>query len=171
MLATKGVVSFIARLVSPSFNTIAVLQVIFPHAFVLGAIHMLVDASAIGFVIGPVPVIDVAVHMNESAFPVRSIFSPFTAILRTIRPGLFTESISESTLPLACVHSTSLESVGWSLFALLVWVVDVLCHSFTGLFLSEILAAPHLFGFQERDKLSSPVSSVPSLEFNDEFHI
>lgn len=171
MLATKGVVSFIARLVSPSFYTIAVLQVIFPHAFVLGAIHMFVYASAVGFVIGPVPIIDVAVYMDKSTFSVRSVFSPFTAVLRTIRPGLFTESISESTFPLACVHSTSLESVGWSLFALLVWVVDVLSHSFTGFFLSKILAAPHLFCFQERDKLSSPVSSVPSLQFNDEFHI
>lgn len=132
---------------------------------------MFVYASAVGFVIGPVPIIDVAVYMDKSTFSVRSVFSPFTAVLRTIRPGLFTESISESTFPLACVHSTSLESVGWSLFALLVWVVDVLSHSFTGFFLSKILAAPHLFCFQERDKLSSPVSSVPSLQFNDEFHI
>lgn len=82
------------------------LQVILPLAFILGAIDVLVDSWAIGFVIRPETIIDVSVDMDELTFAVGSVFPPLSDILGAIRPRLFTKSISEAALPLASVNGT-----------------------------------------------------------------
>lgn len=117
------------------------LQVVFPHALILGAVHMLVDTTSIGLVIGPVSVVNVAVDVDKSALAVSTVLTPLTTVLGTVGPGLLTEAVTESALPLACVDGTGLEGVGWSGFARLARVIQVLRNCFTGLFLSEVLAA------------------------------
>lgn len=171
VLAAEGVVALVLGLVRPGLNAVAVLQVVLPEALVLCPIHVLVDATAIGLVVGPVAVVDVAIDMDESAFAVGPILTPLTTVFGPVRPRLLTKSITEATLPLACVNSARLESVRRSLLALLIRIVDIFGDSFARLLLSEILAASHLLGFEERDQLACPVSSVPGLQLDNEFHV
>jgi hypothetical protein len=171
VLASKSIITLVLRFIGPSFNTISMLQVVFPEALILRPIHVLVNASSIGFVVGPVPIVDVAIHMDESAFAVGPVFTPFATVFGPIGPGLLPEAITEPALPLARVHGSRLESVWGSLLSLLIRIVDVFGHSLSGLLLSEVLATSHLLRFQESDKLSSPVSSVPCLQLDDQLHI
>jgi hypothetical protein len=122
-----------------------VLKVIFPHAFVLSTINVLVDTSAVGLIVSPVAVINVSIYMNETTFTVSSVFTPFAAVLGSITPCLLAETVTESTLPLASVNCTSLESISWALLSRLIRVICVLGDCLTGFFLSEILAGAHLF--------------------------
>lgn len=79
------------------------LQVIFPKALILGSIHVLVDTTAIGLVICPVAVIDIAIDMDKATFTMGSILSPLSTVLGSVIPSLLAEPISESTLPLTFV--------------------------------------------------------------------
>jgi len=145
MLATESIITFIARFVSPSLNAKSMLQIILPHAFVLSSIHMFVDSAAVCLVVGPVAIVDVSIDMNETTFTVSSVFTPFATVLGSITPCLLAETVTESTLPLASVNCTSLESISWALLSRLVRVICVLGDCLTGFFLSEILAGAHLF--------------------------
>lgn len=99
------------------------LQVILPHALVLGSVDVLVDAWAICFVVCPESVIDVTVHVDETALSVSSVLAPLTRIFGTVWPLLLTEAVSEASLPFSCVHSSSLELVRLSLLSWLVRIV------------------------------------------------
>ena len=124
---------------------------------------MLVDAATIGFVIGPVAVIDVAVNVDEAALAVRAVLSPLSRVLGTVIPGLLSKTISEAALPLACVDSARLESVGRTRLSLLVRVVKILGHSLASLLLREVLAAAELLGSEERDESAGGMPSPESL--------
>lgn len=45
---------------------------------------MLVDTPSIGFVVGPIAVIDVTIDVNESAFAVGSILTPLATVFGPI---------------------------------------------------------------------------------------
>jgi len=138
MLAAERIVSLVAALIGPSFNSAAMLQIILPLAFVHCAIDMFVNAGTIGFVVGPKPIVDVSVYMNKLAFTMCSVFSPLPNVLRAIRPGLVTRSISEATLPLASVNRSRFELVWRPFLARLILLVDALRDSFTGFFLRKV---------------------------------
>ena len=120
------------------------LQVILPHALVLGTINVLVNAATIGLVIGPISVIDISIDMNKATLTMSPILTPFTAIPGSVVPRLLTEAVSEASLPLTCVNSSRLEGIWCTLLALLVWPIDVLGDSLTRLLLSEVLARAEL---------------------------
>ena len=80
---------------------------------------------------------------------------------------MFTEAVSEATLPLTCVDSTRLEGISGALFSWLVRVVDALCHRLAGFLLCEVLAATKLLGFEKGNQATSPVASPRSLELYD----
>ena len=124
------------------------LQVVFPHALVLGTIHVLVDTSAVGFVISPISIVDVAVDMNKTAFAMSTILSPLTAIPGPIVPRLLTEAVTEAAFPLTSVYCTRFECIWRTLLSLLVGTIQVLSNSLSGLFLREVLAASELLGSQ-----------------------
>ena len=77
------------------------LEIILPHALVLSTVHMLVDTTAICLVIGPVAVIDVAIHVDKSSLAMSSVLTPLTAVLGPIVPSLLAKAITEAALPLA----------------------------------------------------------------------
>ena len=171
MLATKSIITFVPGLISPSLYTVAMLQVVLPHALVLRTIHVLVDSASISFIVSPVSIIDVTVNMNESTLAMSSVFSPLARVLGTITPSLLSEAIAETTLPLACVDGESLESVGRSLFTGLICIVDPLSHRLTCLLLREVLATTYLLSLQHVDESASSVSSPGCLKFHNESHL
>ena len=111
---------------------------------------MLVDTTSVCLIIGPVSVINVTIYVNESAFAVGSVLTPLSGVFGPIVPVLFTEAISEPTLPLTRIHGSRLEGVRRPLLSVLVGIVHVFGHSFSCLFLGEVLAAGHLFRSQHR---------------------
>lgn len=147
------------------------LQVVFPHSLVLRPIHMFVDTAAVRLVIGPVAVVNVAVHVDKSAFPVGSVLPPLATVFSSIVPGLLAKSISEASLPLACVDRTCLESVRRVGHTLLVGIVCVFGDGFSGFFLGEVLAATHLFGSQQGDEATGGMSPPISLQLDDHLRI
>ena len=146
MFTTKCVFALIPRLVCPSFYTIPVLQVVLPHALVLGPIDMFVDTSAIGLIVGPVSIVDVAIDVDESTFTMSSVLTPLTRVFGSIVPSLLPEAVPEAPFPLTSVHSARLESIRSSLLALLIRIVYIASHSLSCLLLCEVLTAAHLFG-------------------------
>jgi len=82
-----------------------------------------VDSTAIRLIVCPVAIVDISINVNETTFSMGSVLTPLTTVLGPVIPSLFAETITEATLPLACVDSTSLEGVVSALFSLLVWIV------------------------------------------------
>jgi len=111
VLATERIIAIVAGLISPCFNSIAVLKVIFPQSFVLSSIYVLVGSPSICLVICPVPVINISINVDETAFTVGTVLTPLTAVFSTIVPSLFSETVTESSLPLTCVSGTRLECI------------------------------------------------------------
>ena len=167
MFAAKGVVTVVSGLVRPGLDSVAVLQVVLPHALVLRAIHMLVDTATIGLIVGPVAVIDVAVDVDEPTLAVGPVLSPLAAVLGSVAPRLLTEPVAEPTLPLAGVHGAGLERIRRPILPSLVRVVDLLGDRLARLLLSEVLRAAELFSLQQRYKPASPVASPERLQFAD----
>jgi len=121
-----------------------VLEIILPHSFVLSTIYVLVSTHAIGLVVGPVAIVDVTVNMNESSLAMGSVLPPLSCVGGLVCPNLLAKSISEASLPLTRVHSSSSEGVWGSLLSWLVWVVQILGDCLTGFLLCEVLAASEL---------------------------
>ena len=103
MLAAESIVTFIPRLVCPSFYAIAMLKILFPLTFVQGSIYVVVSPSTIGLVICPMSFVNITVNMYEFAFAVSFVIPPFTFISSSVVPELLAEAISKAALPLACV--------------------------------------------------------------------
>ena len=132
---------------------------------------MFVDSAAVCLVVGPVAIVDVSIDMNETTFTMSSVLAPLSAIFGSIIPGLLTETVTEATLPLACVDCSSLESVGRTLFPLLVWIVSILRYRLTSFFLGEILATAKLLGTKKRYETASCVATPERLQRYDLFHL
>jgi len=102
---------------------------------------MLINATAVRFVVGPVAIVYIAVDVDKTAFSMSTIFPPFTAVLGSIIPSLLTKAITETTFPLARVNGTSLESVWRACLSLLIRVVSVFSYGFSSLLLRKVFAA------------------------------
>ena len=109
---------------------------------------MLVNASAIGLIIGPVAVVDVAINVDKSTLPMGSVLSPLSTVLGSIGPRLLAKTVTEATLPLACVNGARLESVGGTRLTRLIRIVHILCNCLACLLLRKVLATTQLFGSQ-----------------------
>jgi len=171
MLASKCVVSFVARFVSPGFNTLSVLKIVFPHSFVLCAIDMFIHTGSICLIIGPETIVDVAINMNKLSLTMCPILSPFTNVLSTVRPGLLSVPITETAFPLSCVNGSCLELIRRPFLSRLIGVVQTFRHCLTSFFLCEILAWSKLFSLEQRNKSSASMTSPPGLYFDYIFEI
>ena len=94
MLTAEGIVTFIARLVSPCLHAVAMLKVIFPHALILSSIHVFVNAAPIGLVISPISIVNVSINVYEAAFAMCSILSQgfLTGIFQLLIPAILIPS-------------------------------------------------------------------------------
>jgi len=100
---------------------------------------MLIDTGTIGFIVCPIAIINVAVHVDKFTLTMRSILTPLTSINSTVWPNLFTEPVTESTSPLAIIAGTRCKNVLWPIFTGRIRIVDSLGHSLTGLLLCKVL--------------------------------
>ena len=171
MFATKCIITIVARLIGPGLYAVTMLEVIFPHAFVLGAIYVFVDSSTISLVVGPVAIVDVAIDMDKASLAMSSIFTPLSTIFRSIVPRLLAKSITEAALPLTGVHGSSFERISGTLFSLLIRVVSVLGDCLASFLLGKVFAAPKLLCSKEADESSSGMSTPESLELDNLFHL
>jgi hypothetical protein len=64
--------------------------------------------------------------MHELTLSMGSVLTPFSFILGAIRPLLMSESITEASLPLSSVDSSTLERVGRSFLTALVRIESFL---------------------------------------------
>ena len=149
MLAAEGIVTFIARLVSPCLHAVTMLKVIFPHALILSSIHVFVNAAPIGLVISPISIVNVSINVYEAAFAMCPILSPLSTVLGSVVPRLLAEAIAEASLPLTSVDGSCFESVRSTRFSLLVWIVNILGYCLASFLLREIFAASKLFSSKE----------------------
>ena len=109
MLLSFVIAALIHRVVSPDLLALAVLQVILPLTLVAGAILMNIDTVAVGLVIKPFALEDVAVHVPELAVAASLIEAPMSFIFGTILPDLHAVAVLHVTEPLASVSRSILE--------------------------------------------------------------
>ena len=118
----------------------AVLQVVPPHAFVAGAVHVSVDSVAVRFVVFPLAFVQIAVHMDELSLAVRAIHIPLSDVLSSIRPSLCAKALSVLASPFALVDSASFEGVGFLPLKGQGGVIGQPLRSFQTLVLCKVLA-------------------------------
>jgi len=125
---------------------------------------MFIHSIAIGFIIGPESIINITIYVMERTFSISLVFSPFSYVARSVWPCLFTKAIAEPTLPLTIVDCSSFKFIWWSLFPWCIKTELLFSHSFSGLFISEILATPNLFALQHRYVFTSLMTSECCLQ-------
>ena len=86
------------------------LQVIFPVTFVPGPVHVDVDTIAVGLIIVPLALEDIAINVPELALAACLVKPPVPLVPGTIRPDLHTIAMLHIAEPLSLVHSTVLEN-------------------------------------------------------------
>ncbi len=171
MFSAESVIAFVPRIISPLFDSFAVLQVIFPFSLVFCTVHMLVDSLSVGFVICPVSFIDISIHVSEFAFSMGPVLNPIAFILSTIRPDLVAKAISKAAFPLTSVYSTSFKCIRRSFLSLSNWVKFVLCYCFARLLISKVLRRSNLFAFEHEYIFASTAPTVPGLEFDNSAYV
>jgi ABC-type uncharacterized transport system permease subunit len=145
MFPAKGIVTFISTLVSPRLNSTPMLQIIFPFALIHGSINVFVSSRTICLIIGPEPIVNITIYMNELSFAVCPILTPLAHVFGAVGPSLFAKTISEATSPLARIDGLCFEHIRRPCFSRLIRLVKTLRHCFARFILSEILAGAHLF--------------------------
>ena len=87
------------------------LLVLLPVALVPGALDIRIDAESIGLIIHPATLIDITISMKEFTLAARLVVLPIALILGRVGPEHIAAAVSQTALPLACIHSTSHVSV------------------------------------------------------------
>ena len=128
---------------------------------------MLVCSHTVGFIIGPVAIIDVTINMDESALAMGSVFSPLSSVFGLISPDLLAKAITEATLPLASVNSSRFKNVRRSLNPWLIRVIDVLGDRLACFLLRKILATAEHFCSDERNVATRVVAAPPRLQLHN----
>jgi hypothetical protein len=91
------VLSLILRALMPDFDTMPVLLVVLPLAFVPGSFGIDVSSSAISFIIAPLPFIDVAIDVIEFSMSEGLAVAPLSFIDCTIWPSHSATTMAESS--------------------------------------------------------------------------
>jgi hypothetical protein len=106
---------------------------------------MHVNTESVGLVVSPLPIVDISVDVHELSLAVSMVLSPLARVLGTVRPMLLTLAVTETSLPLTVVDSTTLETVRWAILTTLVRIEGFLRrNSLLALFISEVLAASNV---------------------------
>ena len=96
----------VLRAVGPLLDAVAFLLVVDPVAVVLGAVEVDVLASTVGLVVHPLPLIDIAIRVNESTVPIGAVAVPVALVVGAIVPDLLTAATALAVEPLAFVVGT-----------------------------------------------------------------
>ena len=113
MLLSVLIVSFVAGIVKPSFDSVPVLLVFGPLSRVLGTIKVDVDTPSMGLIVEPVPFEHVPVAMNQSAPAVGHVVLPVALVLGTVLPDLGAVALSQAfRCPLTLVDCSVIKLVG-----------------------------------------------------------
>ena len=95
--------------VGPGFYAFALLFVIFPVAFELSPIGVLVNTIAMGLVGLPVALVDIAVGVDETAFAVGLVVPPVAFKVRPVLPDLNASAVTLAIFPLALIDGPVFE--------------------------------------------------------------
>ena len=133
---------------------------------------MLVNSGSVRLIVGPEPVIDVTVHVDEFSFSMGAVIAPFSRILRAVWPDLLAKAVAEATLPFSLVGGARLELIELTALSRLVRVpVAITTDGFTGLFLSEVFATSKLVGTEHARDASGLIPAPESLNFRYKMHL
>ena len=124
MLLAFNIVTFILTVVCPDFFSEAVLEIVFPFAFVPGTILMHIHSMTIGLIIQPLAFKDISVDMPEFALTASFIETPVTFVLSAVLPNLLSITVFHVAKPLTRVGGTVLEMNLASVFQL--GLIDVI---------------------------------------------
>jgi hypothetical protein len=111
MFTAQIIDSFVSGSFRPCFDTLTVLLIVLPLSFISSFIHICIDTVAICLVSRPISVVDITINMVKSSFTAGYVEGPLTFVHGTIRPGHFTSTVTETSLPLALVDSISFVGV------------------------------------------------------------
>lgn len=64
----------------------AILEIVFPLSLIFCTIHMNVNTLSIGFVIPPLPLVDVSVYVPELAMAACFVILPLALVTSPVRP-------------------------------------------------------------------------------------
>ena len=129
---------------------------------------MPIHTETVCLVVGPVPFIDVAVHVDKPPLAMRFVFLPVADVLGSIAPFLRAVAIAEASLPLTSVLGARGKCVRGALFALGVRVVNAsVGNGFSCLVEGKVFGAALLPSSEQPDQLSGSVCAPPSLDFDD----
>lgn len=106
MLLTLFVDTFETRAVRECLDSIAILLVVLPGAFVPAALNVDVGAATVRLVVLPFAGVGILVYVIECSEALRKAHEPQTFILSAIRPNHRSFAVAESALPLSSVDST-----------------------------------------------------------------
>mmetsp|Transcript_33786 Transcript_33786/g.62166 ORF Transcript_33786/g.62166 Transcript_33786/m.62166 type:complete len:303 (-) Transcript_33786:171-1079(-) len=96
----------------PLLNTIALLQVPAPLAFIRRMVLVAIDTQTMSNIRLPLTNVRVAIGMDKVALSLSLVILPLALVYRAIGPSLHAEAMPHAALPLARVHGSALESVG-----------------------------------------------------------
>jgi len=85
------------------------LQVVFPVPLVAGPVHVDIYTIAVGLIIVPLSLEDIAVNVPELALAACFVEPPIPLVAGTIRPDLDTIAMLHIAQPLSLIHSAVLE--------------------------------------------------------------
>lgn len=91
---------------APSLNTLPMLLVVLPVAFVLGVVYINEDSIAIGLVLLPAALVHISIGVSHSSSPIGFVSLPHSFVLRAIGPKLdaYAIAISIFLVPLPFVE-------------------------------------------------------------------
>ena len=115
MLCAIDVGALIACLVRPRLDSLPVLLVFLPAAFVDGTVVVHVLAVTVGFVVEPLALVDVSIRMDQTTNTIGFALAPLALVQRAIEPDLATLAGSrfQISLPLSDVDGPAGQLV-WS---------------------------------------------------------
>ena len=81
----------------PNFYTLTVLLVIFPFAFIASTLGIDVDTFSVGFIISPIPLVNVSIYVMELSLTLCEAILPLTFVDCPISPFHGTLPVAESS--------------------------------------------------------------------------
>ena len=118
MLLSLVIAALIHRIVSPDLFSLTMLEIVLPLTFVSCAVLVNIHTVAVGLVVEPLALEDIAIDVPELALAARLIEAPVALILGAVLPDLHTIAVLQVAEPLAHVSRAIFEMNFWSLFEL-----------------------------------------------------
>jgi len=176
MLLSLVVMTLIHGVICPNFFALSMLEIIFPFAFVPSTILMNVNSIAVGLIVEPLSLEDIAIYMPEFAVSTGLVKAPVALVLSAIFPNLDAVAVLKVSEPLTHVGCAIFEMDLWSLLQL--GLVD-LAHVELAVELSvEHVISAHIvvvLGVQfiqlSSDSFSRHHAACPRLQANDQVSV